>query len=167
LNVIGGAPLTNIVEPMRETFLFLLGALLAGLGVFVYMAKDTQQALGIFEGAEYAQASSRTLQAYQHEPPAIAIWELRHLADIETEQLRVGGRTYGTNGMRIALMITQSRLAKLYHEQAMEAEAQTNAAAAICLLNVASATNSTITNLTSLLERLERTDAQAKKEPRY
>src|SRR6267154_5291824 len=111
---------------MREIVIALvLGALMAGVGVFWYMAKESQQTLSIFEGAEFARASSRAMQAYQHEEPAIAIWELRHLADMEAEQLRRERVT--TNEVKVAMLITRARLAKLYLQQRLELEAQTNA----------------------------------------
>ena len=152
---------------MRNIVFLLTGALFAGAGVFIFMAKDTERALTLFQTAECARASSRAMQAYQHEEPGIAVWELHHLADIETEYLQRGGGDYGSNGMKSALMVTRSRLAKLYHQQGRKAEAQTNANAAIQLFSELAATNASVTNLESLLECLSRADAQAKREPRY
>src|SRR5215210_4029998 len=115
---------------MREIFIaFILGALLAGSGVFLYMTNDSQQMLSTFEEAESARAAIRAKQAYQHEEPTIAIWELRHLADMQTDELRQE-QVY-TNEVRAALLMTRARLAKLYHEQGRESEAQTNAQIAI------------------------------------
>ena len=151
---------------MREIVIaFVVGGLIAGAAVFCYMAKESHQTLSVFEGTEHAHARSRAMQAYQHEEPAVAIWELRHLADLEAEELHQG--TVYTNEARAALLMTRARLARLYHHEGREPEAQTNANLAILLLNELSPTNSTVTNLTTLLERLQRTDAQANQEPSY
>lgn len=151
---------------MREILIaFTLGALLAGAGVFFYISWESQQFRTIFEGAEAARASTRAKQAYQHEEPAIAVWELRHLADLQTEELRK--ERVATNEIRAGLMMTRARLAKLYNQQGREAEAQTNANIAIRLLNEMAKTNPTVTNLATLLEHIQRSDAKAKQEPRY
>ncbi len=66
---------------MRLTvFSFLAGALIAGVGVFYYMAKDSVDSAMLFALGDGATAHTRAMQAYQHEEPSIAIWELRHLA---------------------------------------------------------------------------------------
>ncbi len=151
---------------MREVIISLfLGALLAGTGVFLYMSKKSEQTLEIFEGAESAHAESRAMQAYQHEDHAIAIWELRHLADRQAEEVRKE-RVY-TNEARAALLMTRARLAKLYQEQGRESEAQTNAQIAVSMLSAFPGTNTTVTNLASLLERLRETDSRAKQLPKY
>jgi hypothetical protein len=151
---------------MREiVFVLVFGVLLGGAAAFLYMSKESEQTLKNIEGAESARADSRAMQAYQHEDPAIAIWELRHLADRQAEEVRKE-RTY-TNEAKAALLMTRARLAKLYHEQGREREAQTNAQIAISMLSAFPGTNATVTNLPSLLERLRQTDTQAKQQPRY
>jgi hypothetical protein len=151
---------------MRDMiFALIFGALLGGTGAFLYMSKKSERAIKIFEAAESAGATDRAMQGYQHEDPAIAIWELRHLADREAEQLR-RERVY-TNAAKAALLMTRARLAKLYHEQGKEPEAQTNAQIAISLLRGFPGNNTTATNLSSLLDFVRATDAKAKKEPKY
>jgi len=146
-------------------FALIFGALLGGTGVFFYISKKSERAIKIFEDAESAGATGRAMQAYQHEDPATAIWELRHLADREGERLR-RERVY-TNAAKAALLMTRARLAKLYYDQGKEPEAQTNAQIAISLLRGFPGNNTTATNLSSLLEFLRATDAKAKKEPKY
>jgi hypothetical protein len=147
---------------MRELLVaFIVDAVLAGAGVFLFIARESQQTQSVFQGARSAYAMSRAMQAYQHEEPAVAVWELRHLADMQSEELR--DERVHTNEVRAALLMTRARLAKLYHEQGREPEAQTNAQMAIALPG----TNTTVTNLPSLLDRLRQTDAQSKKEPKY
>ena len=151
---------------MRETIIaFILGTLLAAAGVFVHMMKQEQKVLSIFKEGESARAAQRAKQAYQHEEPAIAIWELRHLVDVQTDKFRK--EQVHTNEARAVLLITRARLAKLYHEQGREAEAQSNAQIAIKLLEAFSRTNNTVMNLPTLLEHLGRTDSRATKEPKY
>ena len=151
---------------MRDMiFALIFGLLLGGIVMFAYVSKKFEQNLKIFESAESAGATSRAMQAYQHEDPAIAIWELRHLADIEGEHLRREG-VY-TNAAKAALLMTRARLAKLYHAQGKEPEAQTNAQIAISLLSGFPGNRTTATNLESLLEFLRATDDKAKKEPKY
>lgn len=151
---------------MRDMiFALIFGALLGGMGVFWYLSKKSERAINRFAAAESADATGRAMQAYQHEDPAIAIWELRHLAEREAEQLRQE-RVY-TNAAKAALLMTRARLARLYHEQGKEPEAQTNAQIAISLLSGFPGNNATATNLSSLLEFLRATDAKAKKERKY
>jgi len=151
---------------MRDMiFALIFGLLLGGTGVFLYMSKKSQRAINSFQAAESADATGRAMQAYQHEDPAIAIWELRHLADREAEQLRQ--ELVYTNAAKAELLMTRARLARLYHEQGKEPEAQTNAQLAISLLREFPGNNATATNLSSLLEFLRATDAKAKKEPKY
>jgi hypothetical protein len=151
---------------MRDMiFALIFGALLGGTGVFLYMSKKSERAIKVFEDAHSAVATGRAMQAYQHEDASIAIWELRHLADREAEQLR-RERVY-TNAAKTELLMTRARLAKLYRDQGKEPEAQTNAQIAISLLRELPGNNSTATNLSSLLEFLRATDAKAKKEPKY
>jgi hypothetical protein len=133
--------------------------------MFFYTSKQSERTLKIFAGAESAGATRRAMQAYQHEDPAVAIWELRHLADREAEELR-RERVY-TNAATAALLMTRARLARLYHEQGKDPEAETNAQLAIALLRGFPGNNTTATNLDSLLEFLRATDAKAKKEPKY
>ena len=142
---------------MREILIALFVALLAGVGVFLYMEKESDQTLKIFEGAESSRAYSRAMQAYQHEAPAIAIWELSHLAERLTEEVRQE-RVY-TNEAKATLLMTRARLAKLYHERGKEHEAQTNAQIAISMLSAFRGTNTTVTNLASLLEHLRQSEA--------
>lgn len=146
-------------------FALVFGLLLGGIALFAYMSKKLERDLKVFEGAESAAATSRAMQAYQHEDPAIAIWELRHLADSEGEQLR-REHVY-TNAAKAALLMTRARLAKLYHAQGKDPEAQTNAQIAISLLAGFPGNRTTATNLESLLEFLRQTDDKAKKEPKY
>ena len=151
---------------MRDMiFALIFGALLGGTGLYLYMSKNSERTIGSFQTAESAGATGRAMQAYQHEEPAIAIWELRHLADREGEQLR--REPVYTNAAKAELLMTRARLAKLYHEQGKELEAQTNAQIAIDLLRGFPGNNATATNLSSLLEFLRATDAKAKKEPKY
>ena len=151
---------------MRDMiFALIFGLLLGGTGVFLYMSKKSQRAIHSFQAAESANATGRAMQAYQHEDPAIAIWELLHLADREAEQLRQ--ELVYTNAAKAELLMTRARLARLYLEQGKELEAQTNAQLAISLLREFPGNNATATNLSSLLEFLRVTDAKAKKEPRY
>jgi hypothetical protein len=151
---------------MRDMiFALIFGVLLGGMAVFFYMSSQSERTVNNFAGAQSAGATSRAMQAYQHEDPAIAIWELRHLADREAEQLR-RERVY-TNAATAALLMTRARLARLYHEQGKDPEAQTNAQLAISLLRGFPGNNTTATNLESLLEFLRATDAKARKEPKY
>ena len=151
---------------MRDMiFALVFGALLGGMAVFLYMSNKSERTIKTLEGRESASATDRAMQAYQHEQPDIAIWELRHLADREAEQLR-RERVY-TNAAKAALLMTRTRLARLYHEQGKEPQAQTNAQLAISLLRGFPGNNTTATNLESLLEFLRATDAKAKKEPKY
>jgi hypothetical protein len=142
----------------------ILGALLAVFGMFFYMENLLEDTVKTLNEAEIAKAHSQAMQAYQHEAPNIAIWELRHLADIETDQLQ-HERVY-TNEIRGSLIVTRARLAKLYHGEGLENEAQTNAQIAISLLKTYSG-KQTVTNLTSLLDHLQEADEQLKKEPKY
>ncbi len=48
-----------------------------------------------------------------------------------------------------------------------ESEAQTNAQIAVSMLSAFPGTNTTVTNLASLLERLRETDSRAKQLPKY
>ncbi len=146
-------------------FALIFGALLGGMGVFLYMSKKSERTIKILENGESADATGRAMQAYQHEDPAIAIWELRHLADREAEQIR-RERIY-TNAAKAALLMTRARLARLYQKQGKEPEAQTNAQVAISLLREFPGNNTTATNLAGLLEFLRATDARAKQEPKY
>ncbi len=156
----------HVAEPMRDmTFALIFGVLLGAIGMFFYVSSRCERTLKIFEGSESATATSRAMQAYQHEDPAIAIWELRHLADREADELR-RERVY-TNSAKASLLMTKARLARLYHEQGKDPEAQTNAQTAISLLREFPGNNTTATNLESLLEFLRATDAKAKSEPKY
>lgn len=69
------------------------------------MSNQAEQTLKIFEGAESARAHNRALQAYQHEDHAIAIWELRHLAEIQAGEVRQ--QSVSTNESKAALVITE------------------------------------------------------------
>src|SRR5690349_21490881 len=151
---------------MRDMiFALIFGVLLGGIVMFAYMSKKFEQNLKSLEGVESARAASRAMQAYQHEDPAIAIWELRHLAESEGEQLR-RERIY-TNAAKAALLMTRARLAKLYHARGKDPEAKTNAQIAISLLLGFPGNRTTATNLDSLLEFVRATDDKAKREPKY
>ncbi len=146
-------------------FALIFGVLLGGLCVFLFMSMQSERSIKTFEDVEAAAATRRAMEAYQHEDPVIAIWELRHLADREAEQFR-HEHVY-TNQAKAALLMTRARLARLYHQQGNEPAAQTNSEIAISLLREFPGNNSTATNLESLLEFLRLTDAKATKEPPY
>src|SRR5690348_4553955 len=151
---------------MRDMiFALIFGLLLGGIATFAYLSKIYEQRLKNLEAVESTVATSRAMQAYQNEEPAIAIWELRHLADLEAQQLHQE-HVY-TNAAKAALLMTRARLAKLYHAQGKEPEAQTNAQSAISLLRGFPGNRTTATNLESLLEFVRETDDKAKKESRY
>lgn len=151
---------------MRDMiFALIFGVLLGGLGVFLFMSMQSERTVKVLEGAAATSATRRAMQAYQHENPPIAIWELHHLADLEAEQVR-RERVY-TNEARAALLMTRARLARLYHEQGNDPAAQTNSQIAISLLRDFPGNNTTATNLESLLEFLRLTDAKATREPQY
>lgn len=95
----------------------------------------------------------------------IAIWELRHLADVQAEELRAG-RT-DTNAAAAALLMTRARLAKIYQEQGRTAEAQTNAQLALKLLGGLPVPSRKITNMETLLENVRKTDLLMQKQPKY
>lgn len=146
-------------------FALIFGLLLGGIVTFVYLSKNFDRKLTALEDAKSTATTSRAMQAYQHEDPAIAIWELRHLADSEGEELR--RETVYTNAAKAELLMTRARLAKLYHAQGRDPEAQTNAQIAISLLSGFPGNRTTATNLESLLKFVRETDDKAKKEPKY
>ncbi len=146
-------------------FALIFGVLLGGLCVFLFMSMQSERSIKTFENIESSAATRRAMQAYQHEDAAIAIWELRHLADREAEQIR-HEHVY-TNEAKASLLMTRARLARLYHQQGNDPAAQTNSEIAISLLRGFPGNNRTATNLQSLLEFLRLTDAKATKEPRY
>jgi spore cortex formation protein SpoVR/YcgB (stage V sporulation) len=148
---------------MRELVIaFLLGALVAAGGAFWYEDRQTQdfaQALKLLKSGEYATAYTRAMAAYRQEEPSIAIWELNHLVALEQEDLKLG---LETNGAMAGLMLTHARLAKLYRQEGREAEARTNASEAITMMRGLPRPDTSVSNLTTLLVRLEEFDAREK-----
>ncbi len=141
---------------------FLAGAVIVGGTAFWCEIKHTQefgQALKLLKSGEEASAYTRAMSAYRDGDPSIAIWELTHLVALEKEELDLGVQT---NGPLAELMLTHARLAKLYHHQGREAEAQTNADEAICFMRKLPRPDTTVTNLATLLVRLQEFDAREK-----
>jgi hypothetical protein len=164
LDVSGAAPVSFCVEAvnaMRELVIaFLLGALVAAGAAVWYETKQTQdfaQALKILKSGEYATAYTRAMSAYRKEQPGVAIWELSHLVALEQENLKIG---FETNEVLAGLMLTHARLAKLYHQEGQEDPAGTNANEAISIMRRLPRPDQTVTNLTTLLVRLEEFDGR-------
>jgi hypothetical protein len=144
---------------------FIVGAMIAGAGVWYWMAHETEQTIGLLALGEASKNEARAMKAYQHEPSSVAIWEFRHLAEMQSEYLRrqVGDPLY----LQFGLFLSHGRLAKLYHQQGREGDAQRHSEMAIAVYRQFSRTNSAITNLTRLLEALQKIDESAKQETRY
>jgi|SRR5579862_3034414 len=146
---------------MRELVIaFLSGALVAAGAAVWYETRQTQdfaQALKLLKSGEFATAYTRAMSAYRQEEPSIAIWELSHLVALEQENLKLG---LETNGAVAGLMLTHARLAKLYHQESREAEAGTNADKAIAFMRTLPRPDTSVTNLTALLLRLQEFDAR-------
>lgn len=153
---------------MRDLIIaFLLGALVAAGGAFWYEAKQREQfaqALKLLRSGEEATAYTRAMSAYRDEDPKIAIWELTHLVAIEKENLNLG---LETNGELAGLMLTHARLARLYHQEGREAEAQTNADEAMVLMGKLHKPDPAITNMATLLVRLRDFDDGEKQKRRH
>ncbi|HLH52350.1 MAG TPA: hypothetical protein VKY92_01845 [Verrucomicrobiae bacterium] len=134
-----------------------------GCGAAVwYETRQTQdfaQALKLLKSGELATAYTRAMSAYRQEEPSIAIWELSHLVALEQENLELG---LETNGAVAGLMLTHARLAKLYHQEGREAEAQTNADEAISLMRKLPKPDAMVTKMAMLLIRLQSFDARDK-----
>ncbi|SRR6266496_3951217 len=68
---------------------FLAGALIVGGGVFYFMLRISEESFALAAQRDCAAAQTRAMQAYLHEGPAVAIWELRQLADLQNESVRL------------------------------------------------------------------------------
>lgn len=148
---------------MRDLLLaFFLGAIIVGGAAFWYETRQRDEfsrALKLLKSEGYATAYVRAMAAYRDEEPTIAIWELTHLAALEQEEVKLGVETKGASA---GLMLTYARLAKLYHQQGHEAAAETNAAQAIFYMRTLPRPDTTVTNLPTLLARLQEFDAREK-----
>lgn len=148
---------------MRDLVIaFLLGTLIVAGGAFWYETKQSEdfaKALKLLKAGELATAYTRAMAAYRDEDPRIAIWELTHLIALEQEDLKLG---LETNGALAGLMLTHARLARLYHQQGREVEAQTNADEAISFMRKLPGPDTAVTNLAGLLARLQELDDREK-----
>ena len=146
---------------MRDLLLaFFLGVLIAGGVAAWYEINQMNQvsnSLKLLKSGEYAAAYTRAMSAYRQEQPAIAIWELTHLLQTEHDELELG---IDRRASLTELMLTHARLAKLYQQQGQEAQAQTNAQQAISFMQQLPKPDTTVTNLPSLLARLQEFDAR-------
>lgn len=93
---------------------FLAGALIVGLGVFYVMARDAGRSAMLWAWGDGAQAHARAMQAYQHEEPGVAVWELRHLANLLSDHLELG--VDGRRSLQLQLFLAHGRLAHLHHK---------------------------------------------------
>jgi hypothetical protein len=143
----------------------LAGALIASGGVWYLMQRESNKTAMMFAFGDGAKAQQRAMQAYQHEDPDVAIWELRHLAELKAEHLRRG--LDSSRSLQMWLFLTHGRLAKLYRQKTRESNALIHAEMAIAAYKHVNPTNSTITNFTTLLEWIQKIDERATKETRY
>jgi hypothetical protein len=137
---------------------FLLGAVIAGSGVFYYTEKDRQTAIKIEMQAELANAIGRADIAYQTKPPAVAKWELEHLRDL----LQSGRISLYEDADRIAFyrFLANGRLAVICRDLGEATAYEQYAAAA---LRLAKPSYGTITNIGSLFSVLTNRDVQARR----
>jgi hypothetical protein len=144
---------------------FLVGALIAGVGVFYYTAQDSVDSAMLFALGDGAKAHTRAMQAYQHEEPSVAIWELRHLADLQAEHLKHGMDS--ERNLQLQLFLTHGRLASLYQREGAPEHAHEHGEKAIAYYAQYSPTNQFATNMTSLLDLIQQFDARAKVESKH
>ena len=144
---------------------FLAGALIAGLGVFYFMAKESGESAMLWVFGDSARAHARAMQAYQHENPDVAVWELRHLVEVLSDHLEHG--VEGPRSMRLQLFLAHGRLARLYQKMGDLENAQQCAEEAIAYNRRYSPTNHVATNIVSVLNLIQEFDKRAKVEPRY
>ena len=144
---------------------FILGALIAGLGVWALMARDAARSFVLFALGDSVRAETRAIQAYQHEPPAVAIWELRHLADLQHEYAARGVDDGKTGLMHD--VITHGRLAGLYRTIGDQSNTTIHANIAIQAFLRATKPGSPITNAEALLGWIQLLDQRTRPEGQY
>ena len=146
-----------------SVFSFFAGALLGGSGVCYFMSRTFDQTLALLALGDAAKAEVRAMVAYQHEKPVVAIWELRQF--IESQRERVRRNPTESRELQAGLFLAYGRLAKLYAQEGRDIDADANAKLAIGIYREIFPTKTTITNLSTLLELIQRLDHRAKKEP--
>ena len=150
---------------MREIVIsFIIGALIGAGALIYYDSQSTATALQLLKLGEAATAETRALQAYQHEEPAIAIWEMRHLIDLLTEHLEIGADT--PKSLQFQLFLAHGRLASLYARQHDDALCSVHADKALGFYRGSYPTNQ-IVGVKGLLELIGQFDSRAQREPKY
>ena len=92
--------------------IFLTGLAIGYVSSMVQTGSSMGGTLHLFKMSESSQAHARALQAYQHEPSEVAIWELSHLIDLLNEHLELGVES--TNSMHFQLALAHGRLAHAF-----------------------------------------------------